>query len=88
MHASTIVSHKYVPPFATLALVQSAGGDVTFSLAITPSLNQEMFSSSVDACFDFAMPFHHRDLELDCVGVSTRGGSGGRGVRKQGASAK
>ena len=37
------VSHKYAPPpFATLALVQSARGshtwDATFSLAITPSL--------------------------------------------------
>ena len=81
MYASTVVSHKYVPPFATLALVQSTGGgDVAFSLAITPSLNQEMFSSSVDACFDFAMPFHHGDLELDCVGVSTRVGGGGVGA--------
>ena len=38
----TVVSCKYAPPFATLALVQSAGGaygrDATFSLAITPSL--------------------------------------------------
>ena len=37
-----IVSHKYTPPFATLALVQNAGGaytrDATISLAITPSL--------------------------------------------------
>ena len=41
------------PPFATLALVQSAGGaytrDATFSLAITPSLHREMLSGSVDA---------------------------------------
>ena len=33
------------PPFATLVLVQTAGGaytwDVTFSLAITPSLDRE-----------------------------------------------
>ena len=47
----TVVSHKYAPPFATLALAQSAGGaytqDATFSLAITPFL--EMFSGSVDA---------------------------------------
>ena len=36
------MSHKYAPPFATLALVQNVGGaytrDATFSLAITPSL--------------------------------------------------
>ena len=41
------------PPFATLALVQSAGGaytrDAIFSLAITPSLHREMFGDSVDA---------------------------------------
>ena len=41
-YAYTVVSRKYAPPFATLALVQSAGGaytrDATFSLAITPSL--------------------------------------------------
>ena len=38
----TVVSRKYVPPFAILALVQNAGGaymrDATISLAITPSL--------------------------------------------------
>jgi len=39
----TVVSRKYAPPFATLALVQNAGGgaytrDATISLAITPSL--------------------------------------------------
>ena len=40
------------PRFAILALVQSAGGggaytrDATFSLAITPSLDREMFSAS------------------------------------------
>ena len=42
MGRNTVVSHKYAPPFATLALVQSAGGayawDVTFSLVIMPSL--------------------------------------------------
>ena len=36
----TVVSRKYVPPFATLASVQNAGGaytrDATISLAITP----------------------------------------------------
>ena len=38
----TVVSRKYAPPFATLALVQNVGGaytrDATISLAITPSL--------------------------------------------------
>ena len=67
-------------PFATLALVQSAGGaytqDVTFSLAIMPSLNREMLTGSVDAGFVLALPFYHRDLEPDCVEVSTREGSG------------
>ena len=74
----TVVSRKHGPPFATLALVQSAGGtytrDATFSLAITPSLNQEMFSGSVDAGFILALLFHHGDLEPDCVGALTRGG--------------
>ena len=60
-----VVSRKYAPPFAILALVQSAGGaytrDATFSLAITPPL---------------ALPFDHGDLEPDCVGVSTRLGRG------------
>ena len=33
------MSHKYAPPFATLALAQNAGGaDVTISLAIMPSI--------------------------------------------------
>ena len=38
----TVVSRKYAPPFATLALVQNVGGaytrDATISLAIMPSL--------------------------------------------------
>ena len=51
--------------------------DAIFSVAITPSLDQEiMFSGSVDAGFVLALSFHHRDLELDCVGVSTRGRGG------------
>ena len=66
------------PPFATLALVKTAGGgaytrDATFSLAIMPPLNREMFSGSVDADFVLALSFYHRDLEPDCIGVSTRG---------------
>ena len=39
---NTVVSRKYDPPFATLAIVQKAGGeytrDATISLAITPFL--------------------------------------------------
>ena len=31
-------------------------------------------SGSVDAGFVLALPFHHGDLEPDCVEVSTRGG--------------
>ena len=38
----TVVSQKYTPHFATLTLVQNAGGpyirDATISLTITPSL--------------------------------------------------
>ena len=75
------MSFKYAPPFATLALVQSAGGahtwDATFSLAITPSLDREMFSSSVDAGFVLALPLHHQDLEPNCIGVRRGGGGGG-----------
>ena len=73
------MSCKYTPHFATLALVQSAREaytrDATFSLAITPSLDQEMFSNSVDAGFVLGLPFHHEALEPDRVEVSTRGGS-------------
>ena len=70
------------PPFATLALVQSAGEaytrDSTFSLAITPSFDQEMLSGSVDVGFVLVLPFYHGDLEPDCVEVSTREENGGR----------
>ena len=31
-------------------------------------------SGSMDADFVLALPFHHRDLEPDCVRVSTRRG--------------
>ena len=48
--------------------------DATFSLVITPPLDREMFSSSVDAGFVLALSFHHRDLEPDCVEVLMRGG--------------
>ena len=33
-------------------------------------------SGSVDAGFVLALPFHHGDLEPDCVEVSPRGGGG------------
>ena len=39
------------------------------------AINQEMFSGSVDACFVLALPFHHGDLEPDCVGVSSMTGA-------------
>ena len=45
-----------------------------------------MFSGSVGAGFVLALPFHHGDLEPDCVGVSTRKRGGGkcevRGIAK------
>ena len=61
-HTYTVVSCKYAPPpFATLALVQNAGGaytrDATFSLTITPSFDREKFSGSVDTGFVLALPF-------------------------------
>ena len=67
------------PPFCNLSLrTKRRGGaytrDSTLSLAITPSLDQEMFSNSVDAGFILVLPFHHGGLEPDYVGVSTRGG--------------
>ena len=38
-------------------------------------IDRELFSGSVDAGFVLAL-FHQRDLEPDCVGVSTRTGGG------------
>ena len=79
---NTVVSPKYAPPFATLALVQSAGGLIhgmqhfLSRLHPPPSFDREMLSNSVDAGFIRALQFDHRDLEPDCVGVSTRGGGG------------
>ena len=51
--------------------------DAIFSLAITPFLDPDVVSGSVDAGFVLALPFHHKDLEPDCVGVSMRGAGGG-----------
>ena len=50
--------------------------DATFSLAITPSLDREMFSSSVDAGFVLALPFYRGDLEPGCVGGGKGRGGG------------
>ena len=50
-------------------------------LANTLAIDREMFSGCVDVGFVVALPFHHRDLEPDCVGVSTRGGGGGELMR-------
>ena len=50
--------------------------DATFSLAITPPLDREMFSGSVDAGFVHSLPLHHGDLESNCVEISTSGGGG------------
>ena len=41
-----------------------------------------MFSGCVDAGLVLALPFHHRDLEPDCVEVSTRGVGGGWGLMR------
>ena len=41
-----------------------------------------MFSTSVDVGFVLALPFHHGDLEPDCVEVSTRGGGRVEGERE------
>ena len=41
-----------------------------------PAIDRGMFSGSVDAGFILVLPFHHGDLEPDCVGVSMRGGGG------------
>ena len=49
--------------------------DATFSLTITPSLDREMFSGSVDAGFVLALLFHHGDLNSDYVGVQRVGGA-------------
>ena len=70
------------PPFCNLSLSTKcrgglyAGCDI-LSRAITPPLDREMLSGSMDADFVLALPFHHGDLEPDCVGVSTREGSDG-----------
>ena len=40
-------------------------------LVNTLVINREMFSGSVDAGFVLGLPFHHGDLEPDCVGVLT-----------------
>ena len=53
-------------PFCKLSLSTKRRGsykrDATFSLAIMPSLDREIFSGSVDAGFVLALPFPHGDL--------------------------
>ena len=41
-------------------------------LADTLAIVSEILSWFVDAGFVLALPLHHRDLELDSVGVSTK----------------
>ena len=46
-------------------------------VALTPLVNMlaidgEFLSCSVDAGFVLALPLHHRDLELDSIGVLTK----------------
>ena len=85
-HRSVLQIHA--PPFATLALVQSVGeGEGVrrmrhFLLRLCPPSTEKCFSASVDAGFILALLFHHGDLELDCVEVSTREGGGGGGGRR------
>ena len=38
----------------------------------------------MDAGFVLALPFHHGDLEPDCVEVSMWGGGGGGGLTREG----
>ena len=47
-----------------------------FLSRLPPPLDREMFNGSVDPGFVLALQFHHRDLEPDCVGVSTKGVGG------------
>ena len=44
---------------------------VLLPLVNTLVINREMFSGSVDGGFVLGLPFHHGDLEPDCVGVLT-----------------
>ena len=47
-----------------------------FLSRLHPPFDREMLNGSVDAGFVLVLPFHHRDLEPDGVGLSTRGGGG------------
>ena len=40
-----------------------------------PSLDREMLSGSVDACFVLALPFQPGDFEPDCVSFDEGGGA-------------
>ena len=66
--ATAVVSRKYAPPFATLALVENAGGaytrDATISLAITPSLpvKLDLIDSGVEAKHEASLSARRRDV--------------------------
>ena len=77
----TVVSRKYAPSFVTSALVRSTRGGAymqyaMFSLAITPShtlaINRKWLAVLWMLPSFCALPFHHGDLEPDCVGISMR----------------
>ena len=77
-HNITVVTRKYAPPFCNLSLSTKRRGGLYAGCDTLPR-DREMFSGSVDAGFVLALPFHHGDLEPDCVGVSRRGGGFMRG---------
>ena len=87
---NTVVSCGYAPPFANLALVQSAGGLIRrmrhfLSQLRPPSIEKclaLLWMLAVDAGFVLALPLHNGDLETDCVEVLTRGGGGVGGKRE------
>ena len=77
--------------FISACIVSTRDG--TFSLAITPSLDREMFSGSVDAGLFLALSFHHGDPEPDLelcrsFDESWGGGGGGGYARDKNTSAR
>ena len=63
------MSRKYAPPFATLALLQTAGGEGGGGDLYTGC---DIFSRDY-ALLVLALPFHHGDLEPDCRGLDEGG---------------
>ena len=65
---STVVSRKYAPPFANLALVENAGGactrGATISLVITPSLLVKLYLivGGVGATHEASLSARQRDV--------------------------